>query len=72
MMGLTQKVYVVAAIIENNKILIAKRNADSSFLPGYYELPGGKVEPGEDPADALKRELKEELDVKIEVLERGA
>lgn len=64
-----QKIYVVAVIFKDNKLLIAKRNSNSSFLPGYYELPGGKVEFGEDPKDALKRELIEEMNAEIEVFD---
>ncbi len=52
---------------DNDKILIIRRSTKDDFLPGYYELPGGKVEFGEDPAEAVKREFKEEtgLDVKV-------
>ncbi len=62
-----QKIYVVAFISDKNRLLIAKRNLKSSFLPGYFELPGGKIEFGEDPKEALKRELMEELNAEIEV-----
>jgi 8-oxo-dGTP diphosphatase len=60
-------VIVAAALtIEQEKLLITQRKKDSShgFL---WEFPGGKVEEGEDPRGALRRELKEELDVEAEV-----
>lgn len=58
---------VVAAIIyKNNKFLIAKRKPDKK-LGGYWEFPGGKVEFGENPEDAVKREIKEELGIQIRV-----
>jgi 8-oxo-dGTP diphosphatase len=46
----------------------ARRNTPES-LAGQWELPGGKVEPGEDPEAALHRELVEELGIRVEVLE---
>jgi 8-oxo-dGTP diphosphatase len=39
-----------------------------SRLPGYYELPGGQVNFGEDPSDALKREFREEVNLNVEVI----
>lgn len=59
---------VVAAILmnSNSEIMIAKRKADKS-LGGYWEFPGGKVEYGETPEASLKRELREEMCIDIEV-----
>ncbi len=58
---------VAAAVIENRegRILIARRKAEIS-LGGYWEFPGGKIEPGETPAQCAARELHEEMDVHIE------
>ena len=56
---------VVAAIIEkDDKVLIDKRPADG-LLGGMWEFPGGKIEHGEDHPTALKRELKEELGIAV-------
>jgi 8-oxo-dGTP diphosphatase len=57
-----------AIIIQNNKVLIAQR-APSDALAGMWELPGGKIEPGESPQQCLKREIREELEVEIDVLD---
>ncbi len=58
---------VCAAVIQHqNKILITLRPEDKR-LGGYWEFPGGKIETGESPQTALIRELREELDIKIEV-----
>jgi mutator protein MutT len=54
---------VVAALIQQDgRILICRRRRDDSF-PLKWEFPGGKIKPGESPAQALTRELKEELGV---------
>ena len=60
---------VVAAIIqdEQGNILCAKRG-DWKSLPGKWEFPGGKANPGEELAQALVREIKEELSVGIKVV----
>lgn len=58
---------VTAAIILNDgKILIARRKANVPY-PLLWEFPGGKVEKNEDPKECVVRELKEELDIVIEV-----
>jgi len=55
---------VVAALIERGgRILICRRRLDQPH-PLKWEFPGGKVEPGESPAQALRRELEEELAVR--------
>lgn len=57
---------VGAVIVEDGKILCVKRGPSKS-LPLLWEFPGGKIEVGEDPCEALKREIKEEMLCKIEV-----
>lgn len=56
----------VAILIKNNKVMIAKREKEDSF-GGKWEFPGGKFEEGETPEECLAREIKEELDIDIEV-----
>lgn len=59
-------VVVAAVIIDDGRVLVTQRPA-GSHLAGAWEFPGGKVEPDEDPRDALKRELREELGVETHV-----
>ena len=61
-----QKIGVTAFIKNGEKVLIVKRPQDASFLPDYFELPGGHVEFGETPEEALIREVKEEVSLDIE------
>ncbi len=61
---------VVAAAVERAGRLLAARRTRPASVAGGWELPGGKVEPGGDPAAALVRELREELAVDTEVVGR--
>ena len=57
---------VVAAVIEKDgKVLFCKRGAGGNCA-GLWEFPGGKIEPGETPFEAIKREISEELCAEIE------
>jgi 8-oxo-dGTP diphosphatase len=49
-------------LIEEGRVLLTQRKA-GTHLAGAWEFPGGKVAPGEDPRDALRRELREELGI---------
>lgn len=53
---------------ENNKLLLIKRKDKDVHCPNVWEIPGGRLELGEDPFEGLKRETKEETDLDIEVL----
>ncbi|HEX6247623.1 MAG TPA: NUDIX domain-containing protein [Nocardioidaceae bacterium] len=55
-----------AAIVRDGRVLAARRTSPAE-LAGGWELPGGKVEPGEDPEGAVVREVAEELGCRIEV-----
>ena len=64
-------ILVVAAVLVDDlaapsRILAARRRTPAA-LAGFWEFPGGKVEPAEDPVDALHRELAEELQITVEL-----
>lgn len=62
-----RRVVVVAAVVERaDRILVTQRLA-GTHLAGHWEFPGGKMEEGEDHRQCLEREMREELEVGVEV-----
>lgn len=57
---------VGAAIVRNGKVLCAQRGGGKA-LDGFWEFPGGKIEPHETPREALHREIEEELLCEVDV-----
>ena len=63
-----QRVSVSGIIIDQQKILVVRRAKSEKFFPGFYEFPGGKVEFGENPENAVVREVKEETGLTAEIV----
>jgi 8-oxo-dGTP diphosphatase len=67
-----QQVISACALIHHQfdgltKVLLTKRADTKKFLPGVYEIPGGHIDYGEDIAAGLKREVREELEIDIQL-----
>lgn len=58
---------VAAVVLREGRVLLTQRER-GAHLALHWELPGGKVEPGESPPEALVRELREELEVESDVV----
>ena len=65
-MTFVKHIEVVAAIIVRNKEIFATQRGYGDFA-GQWEFPGGKIEPGESPEQALQREIHEELNAAITI-----
>ena len=61
-----KSIRVVAAVIRDNDRIFATQRGYGNYK-GWWEFPGGKIEAGETPQEALKREIREELDTLVEV-----
>jgi len=59
--------HVACAIIRQNGKILAAQRSDSMSMPLKWEFPGGKIKQNETPEDCLKRELREELGIRISV-----
>jgi 8-oxo-dGTP diphosphatase len=62
-----QKIVVSGLLQHSGKVLLIRRSQREKFYPGHFELPGGKVDFGENPVKALEREFLEETNLKIAV-----
>jgi 8-oxo-dGTP diphosphatase len=62
---------VAAFIVRNQRLLICQRTGEQT-MPLKWEFPGGKIEPGEQPDEALRRELNEELGIDAKIAEEVA
>ena len=60
-------VRVVAAVIEAEGRYLVTQRRENAVLPNLWEFPGGRVEDGESDEDALRREIRERLDVDVNV-----
>ncbi len=58
---------VKAFIVKDNKLFIVKRSINDVQKPGIWEIPGGRLDLEENPFEGLKREVKEETNLDIEV-----
>lgn len=61
-----KRIEVVAAVIRRGNRIFATQRGYGEFK-GWWEFPGGKIEPGETPQQALAREIREELNAEIEI-----
>jgi len=64
---LTPTIIVVAAVVEEDDTFLVTRRPEGVHLAGLWEFPGGKIDPAESHADALRREMREELDADVDV-----
>jgi 8-oxo-dGTP diphosphatase len=62
-----RRLIVVAAVIEQDDSFLLTRRIEGTHLAGFWEFPGGKIASGETHAEALMREIREELDSGVEV-----
>ncbi|ALC15318.1 ADP-ribose pyrophosphatase YjhB, NUDIX family [Desulfuromonas soudanensis] len=59
--------HVTCAIIERDGLVLAAQRSAAMSLPLKWEFPGGKIDPGETPEECLRRELVEEMGVRVRV-----
>src|SRR5690606_19773316 len=65
---MNQRIEVRSLVKKDGKILLLKRAGGSEDLKGKYELPGGKIEPNEQPEEAVKRSIREATGLEASVV----
>ena len=66
--NIIQKIVVAAVVLYKNKVLLLQRSAKEKIYPGLWELPSGKRENLESSIEAVKREVREETGLNIEII----
>ena len=66
-MNSVKHIHVACAIIECDGFVLAAQRSSAMTLPLKWEFPGGKIELGETPEECLRRELIEELDIRVNI-----
>ena len=64
---MARQIRVVGAVILRDGLVLCAQRGPAGALPGLWEFPGGKIEDGESPETALKREINEELRCEVQV-----
>lgn len=64
---LKKQINVVGAVVVREGVILCAQRSNAMSLPGLWEFPGGKIEDGESPQEALVREMREELLCDIQV-----
>lgn len=64
---MSRQIDVVGAVVVRDGLVLCAQRGPGGDLPFRWEFPGGKVEPGESPRDALGREIEEELGCRVAV-----
>ena len=62
------RIAVKAFIVNNGKALLIKRRPNDAHSPGKWDIPGGRLDLGENPLEGIKRECKEEVNLDVEIL----
>ncbi len=62
-----KQINVVGAVIVRDRQVLCAQRGPAGSLPGLWEFPGGKIEPGETAREALEREIAEELECQVTV-----
>lgn len=65
-----KQIHVVGAVMIHDGAVLAAQRSHTMSLPKLWEFPGGKIEEGESPQDALVREVREELTCHVSIGER--
>jgi 8-oxo-dGTP diphosphatase len=67
-MDAAQGIAVKSFIVKDGKVLLIRRSNLTKHKPGQWDIPGGRLEPGENPFDGLTRETMEETGLDIEIV----